>query len=73
MNQINGSVKPGDLQNKLCLCLAAGVLVAGFLLGSQNNNNGIIPNEWIANLVGGNSLFSISLHRLQVHLCISQL
>jgi uncharacterized membrane protein YraQ (UPF0718 family) len=38
--------------------LAAGVLAAGFLLGSQNNNNGIIPNEWIANLVGGNSLFS---------------
>ena len=38
--------------------LAAGVLVAGFLLGSQNNNNGIIPNEWIADLVGGNSLFS---------------
>jgi hypothetical protein len=38
--------------------LAAGVLVAGFLLGSQNNNNGIIPNEWIVNLVGGNSLFS---------------
>jgi uncharacterized membrane protein YraQ (UPF0718 family) len=38
--------------------LAAGVLVAGFLLGSNNNNNGIIPNEWIANLVGGNSLFS---------------
>lgn len=38
--------------------LAAGVLIAGFLLGSGNNNNGIIPNEWIANLVGGNSLFS---------------
>lgn len=38
--------------------LAAGILVAGFLLGSQNGNNGIIPNEWIANLVGGNSLFS---------------
>lgn len=38
--------------------LAAGVLVAGFLLGSQNNNNGIIPNEWISTLVGGNSLFS---------------
>lgn len=38
--------------------LAAGVLVAGFLLGSQNNNNGIIPNEWISALVGGNSLFS---------------
>jgi uncharacterized membrane protein YraQ (UPF0718 family) len=38
--------------------LGAGVLVAGFLLGSQNNGNGIIPNEWIADLVGGNSLFS---------------
>lgn len=38
--------------------LAAGVLVAGFLLGSQNNNNGFIPNEWISALVGGNSLFS---------------
>lgn len=38
--------------------LAAGVLVAGFLLGSQSNTNGIIPNEWIASLVGGNSLFS---------------
>jgi uncharacterized protein len=38
--------------------LGAGVLVAGFLLGSENNGNGIIPNEWIAGLVGGNSLFS---------------
>ena len=38
--------------------LGAGVLVAGFLLGSQNNNNGLIPNQWISSLVGGNSLFS---------------
>jgi len=38
--------------------LAAGVLVAGFLLGSAEGNGGIIPNEWIAALVGGNSLFS---------------
>ncbi|MGK9476421.1 permease [Melioribacter sp. OK-6-Me] len=38
--------------------LGAGVLVAGFLLGSQNNGNGLIPNEWISILVGGNSLFS---------------
>ena len=36
--------------------LAAGVLIAGFLLGSQNGGKGIIPNEWIAELVGGNSL-----------------
>ena len=38
--------------------LAAGVLFAGFLLGSAEGNGGIIPNEWIASLVGGNSLFS---------------
>ncbi|NWF90984.1 MAG: permease, partial [Ignavibacteriaceae bacterium] len=38
--------------------LGAGVLVSGFLLGSNTNHNGIIPNEWIFALVGGNSLFS---------------
>ncbi|MCX7833333.1 MAG: permease [Ignavibacteria bacterium] len=39
--------------------LAVGVLIAGFLLGSpESSNNGIIPNKWIQNLVGGNSLFS---------------
>jgi len=38
--------------------LGAGVLVAGFLLGSAEGSGGIIPNEWIAALVGGNSLFS---------------
>lgn len=38
--------------------LGIGVLFAGFLLGSQENAQGIIPNEWIASLVGGNSLFS---------------
>ena len=41
--------------------LGIGVLIAGFLLGSTHGNTaiaGIIPNEWITNLVGGNSLFS---------------
>ncbi len=38
--------------------LGAGVLVAGFLLGSPKGSGGIIPNEWISSLVGGNSLFS---------------
>ncbi|MBK9098535.1 MAG: permease [bacterium] len=38
--------------------LAVGVLAAGFLLGSPTGGNGIIPNEWIATLVGGNSVFS---------------
>ncbi|MFC1550205.1 permease [Candidatus Neomarinimicrobiota bacterium] len=36
--------------------LALGVLVAGFLLGSQEGRPGLIPNEWISNLVGGNSI-----------------
>ncbi|MCF8357579.1 MAG: permease [Prolixibacteraceae bacterium] len=41
--------------------LAIGVVIAGFLLGSTHDNTamaGIIPNAWIAKLVGGNSLFS---------------
>ncbi len=41
--------------------LAVGVITAGFLLGSthdQTNIPGIIPNHWIENLVGGNSVFS---------------
>jgi uncharacterized membrane protein YraQ (UPF0718 family) len=38
--------------------LGAGVLVAGFLLGSAEGNGGIILKDWIYTLVGGNSLFS---------------
>lgn len=37
--------------------LAAGVLVAGLLLGTSGNN-GLIPSGWISSLVGGNSFFS---------------
>ena len=39
--------------------LAIGVVIAGFLLGSTHDNvsiPGIIPNQWVAWLVGGNSL-----------------
>lgn len=39
--------------------LAIGVVIAGFLLGSTHDEvslPGIIPNQWIAWLVGGNSL-----------------
>lgn len=35
-----------------------GVLAAGFLLGMPGSDNGIIPGEWIAKLVGGNSLMA---------------
>ncbi len=41
--------------------LAVGVVTAGFLLGSTHDGKsiaGIIPNEWISALVGGNSVFS---------------
>lgn len=38
--------------------LFAGVMVAGFLLGSPESGEGIIPNEWVATLVGGNSVFA---------------
>jgi hypothetical protein len=41
--------------------LAVGVVTAGFLLGSKHDGQtipGVIPNEWIAYLVGGNSIFA---------------
>lgn len=41
--------------------LAIGVVTAGFLLGSTHDGQsiaGVIPNEWIQWLVGGNSFFS---------------
>ncbi|MEN6618782.1 MAG: permease [Rikenellaceae bacterium] len=41
--------------------LAIGVVTAGFLLGSTHDGQtiaGVIPNEWIQMLVGGNSFFS---------------
>lgn len=37
--------------------LVWGVLIAGFALG-RPGNEGIIPSEWIIQLVGGNSLFA---------------
>jgi hypothetical protein len=36
--------------------LFLGVLAAGLLLGMPGSDNGLIPNEWVAKLVGGNSL-----------------
>ena len=38
--------------------LAVGVLIAGFLLGSPEGGNGLIPDRWISQLVGGNSIAS---------------
>jgi uncharacterized membrane protein YraQ (UPF0718 family) len=50
-----------DFAKQIMPLLAIGVLIAGFLLGSTHDDTamaGIIPNQWIATLVGGNSLFS---------------
>lgn len=41
--------------------LAVGVVIAGFLLGSTHDDTsiaGVIPNQWVAWAVGGNSLMS---------------
>jgi len=50
-----------DFTKQIMPLLAIGVLIAGFLLGSTHDDTviaGIIPNNWIANLVGGNSIFA---------------
>lgn len=50
-----------DFTKQIMPLLAVGVLTAGFLLGSTHDGQtipGIIPNEWITWLVGGNSFAS---------------
>jgi len=50
-----------DFAKQIIPLLAIGVVIAGFLLGSTHDDTsipGIVPNEWIAWLVGGNSLAS---------------
>ncbi len=55
------TISSWDFAKQIMPLLALGVIVAGFLLGSTHDDTnipGIIPSEWIATLVGGNSLFS---------------
>ena len=50
-----------DFAKQILPLLAIGVVTAGFLLGSAHDGKaiaGVIPNEWISALVGGNSIFS---------------
>ena len=50
-----------DFTKQIMPLLAVGVMIAGFLLGSTHDDTamaGIIPNDWVADLVGGNSVFS---------------
>ena len=46
-----------DFSKQILPLLFAGVLIAGFLLG-RPGHKALIPEEWIAGLVGGNSLLS---------------
>jgi uncharacterized membrane protein YraQ (UPF0718 family) len=46
-----------DFTKQIMPLLGAGVLVAGLLLGTAEGE-GLIPNEWVSALVGGNSLGS---------------
>jgi uncharacterized membrane protein YraQ (UPF0718 family) len=49
-----------DFAKQILPLLAIGVVTAGFLLGSTHDGQsiaGVIPNDWISALVGGNSIF----------------
>ncbi len=46
-----------DFAIQILPLLFGGVLVAGFLLG-RPGHRGLIPEEWVASLVGGNSLWA---------------
>lgn len=50
-----------DFTKQIMPLLAIGVVVAGFLLGSTHDDTalaGVIPNAWVAGLVGGNSVLA---------------
>jgi len=50
-----------DFTKQIVPMLAIGILIAGFLLGSNHEDThiaGVIPSDWITRLVGGNSFFS---------------
>jgi uncharacterized protein len=55
------TISSWDFAKQILPLLAIGVVIAGFLLGSTHDGEtipGIVPNEWVAWLVGGNSLFA---------------
>ncbi len=38
--------------------LFGGIIIAGFLLGMPGSGKGIIPQEWVNSIVGGNSIYA---------------
>ena len=50
-----------DFAKQILPLLAIGIVTAGFLLGSTHDRTaiaGVVPNQWVTWVVGGNSLFS---------------
>jgi uncharacterized protein len=54
---VEWGVATRDFALQILPLLFGGVLVSGFLLG-RPGHEALIPNEWIASLVGGNSIFA---------------
>ncbi len=55
------TISSWEFAKQIMPLLAIGVLIAGFLLGSTHDDTamaGVIPNEWIGILVGGNTVFA---------------
>jgi uncharacterized protein len=55
------TIQSWNFAKQILPLLVIGVVIAGFLLGSTHDGKtiaGVIPNEWIVWLVGGNSLFA---------------
>lgn len=55
------TISTWDFAKKILPLLVIGIITAGFLLGSTHDGKtiaGVIPNEWIQWMVGGNSILS---------------
>jgi uncharacterized membrane protein YraQ (UPF0718 family) len=55
------TISTWDFSKQIMPLLVIGVLMSGFLLGSTHDDTqiaGVIPADWVAKLVGGNSVFS---------------
>jgi uncharacterized membrane protein YraQ (UPF0718 family) len=55
------TISTWDFAKQILPLLVIGILMAGFLLGSTHDDTqmaGVIPADWVAKLVGGNSVFS---------------
>jgi uncharacterized membrane protein YraQ (UPF0718 family) len=55
------TISTWDFAKQILPLLVIGILMSGFLLGSTHDDTkiaGVIPADWVAKLVGGNSVFS---------------